>query len=274
MSKRSWRGIALVICIPIIGFYLFTYFTKKAIVMPRKYLLDSVATKEQDGKIINDSFWHTTANITLLNQNGDSTSLYNFKNKVIILDFFFTHCLGPCPIQTQNMHRLQQTFAHYKTDVETIDSSLVQFISITVDPERDSSATLRNYMQRFNINPDNWTFLTGSKRRIYDFALNELKLGLLDNELDTSFVHSTNFVLIDKQHVIRGYYNGIDTIALQQLVKDAGLLIIEKEPHEKTDMQLLIQNNKVTLIVSFTILILFFIFLYNNSKIYENKKKR
>jgi protein SCO1/2 len=79
--------------------------------------------------------------------------------------------------------------------------------------------------------------LTGNKKAIYDFALNELKLGLVDGEgVDTSFIHSQKFVLLDKDYVVRGYYNGLDTTSLSALAKDIGLLMLEKDKRKKINI--------------------------------------
>ena len=100
------------------------------------------------------------------------------QNRVIVADFFFTRCPNICPKMTENMAKLQQSFSHYKQGRKVIDSSIVRFISFSIDPERDSVAALKKYADKFGVNHDNWWMLTGNKKNIYDFALNEVKLGL------------------------------------------------------------------------------------------------
>jgi protein SCO1/2 len=96
---------------------------------------------------------------------------------------------------------------------------------------------LRRYADKFGVDHDNWWMLTGNKKTIYDFALNELKLGLVDGEgVDTSFIHSQKFVLLDKDYVVRGYYNGLDTASLSALAKDVGLLMLEKDKKRKINI--------------------------------------
>jgi protein SCO1/2 len=135
------------------------------------------------------------------------------------------------------MAKLQQSFSHYNRGRKVIDSSIARFISISIDPERDSVAALKKYADKFKVNHDNWWMLTGNKKEIYDVALNELKLGLQDGEgVDTSFIHSQKFVLLDKDYLVRGYYNGLDTTSLALLAKDIGLLMLEKDKKKKRNI--------------------------------------
>ena len=105
---------------------------------------------------------------------------------------------------------------------------MVQFLSISIDPEHDSVPQLRNFANRYTANHDSWWFLTGNKKNIYEFALQELKANVADTEVDTAFIHTENFFLLDKERVIRGWYNGFDTIKQAKLVRDIPLLMLEK----------------------------------------------
>lgn len=237
MNKKAALAVSIALIIPLVSYLIVKYKSDEAIVMPRKYLLDSVAVNTIDGKMTSDSIWHTTSNVTLVNQLGDTVNLYDIKNRIIVADFFFTRCPFICPKMTQNMARLQQSFSHYNEGRRVIDSSIVRFLSFSIDPERDSVTALKNYADKFGVNHDNWWMLTGNKKTIYDFALNELKLGLADGEsVDSSFIHSQKFVLLDKNYVVRGYYDGLDTTSLSSLAKDIGLLMLEKDKREKMNI--------------------------------------
>lgn len=235
MNKKAVLALCIAIIIPLVSYLLLKTASEDAVVMPRRYYVDSVITKTVDGKTSDDTIWHKTANITLVNQLGDTVSLYDIQDRVIVADFFFTRCPSICPKLTANMARLQQSFSHNKQDRRNvIDSSIVQFLSFSIDPERDSVAALKKYADKFGVDHDNWWMLTGKKKTIYDFALNELKLGLVDGEgVDTSFIHTEKFVLLDKDYVVRGYYNGLDTTSLATLAKDIGLLMLEKDKNKK-----------------------------------------
>ncbi len=235
MNKKSLMGLAVAVLLPVFCYLVLKYASDQAVDMPRKYLLDTVVTRINNGKTITDSIWHTTANIRLQNQLGDTVSLYDKQGKIIVADFFFTHCAGICPKLTANMAKLQQSFIRGGDTRKKIDTSIVQFISFTVDPERDSVPVLKNYADRFGVNPDNWWMLTGSKDSIYKFAFEELKVDKFSEEpITPDFVHTSRFVLIDKKYQVRGYYNGLDSVSLAKLARDIGVLMLEKDKKEKS----------------------------------------
>lgn len=237
MNKKAVLALIIAIIIPVMCYYAVKWSSEEAIVMPRRYFMDSVITKTVDGKTTTDTVWHKTENITLVNQLGDSVGLYDIQNRVIVADFFFTRCPSICPTLTRNMAKLQQSFSHYNEGRRVIDSSIVHFVSFSIDPERDSVGALKKYADKYGIDHDNWWMLTGPKKKIYDFALNEVKLGLVDGEgVDTSFIHSQKMVLIDKDHIVRGYYNGLDTLELRVLARDIALLMLEKDKSKKRNL--------------------------------------
>ncbi|WP_018612919.1 SCO family protein [Segetibacter koreensis] len=234
MNRKAVAALCIALLIPVICYYVLKAASDEAVVMPRRFYVDSVITKTVDGKTTTDTVWHKTENITLVNQLGDTVSLHDIQNKVIVADFFFTRCPSICPLLTKNMAKLQQSFSHYNEGRKVIDSSIVRFLSFSIDPERDSVLALKKYADKFGVDHDNWWMLTGNKKTIYDFALNELKLGLVDGEgVDSSFIHTQKFVLLDKDYVVRGYYNGLDTTSLAALAKDIGLLMLEKDRKKK-----------------------------------------
>ncbi|MCY7422934.1 MAG: SCO family protein [Chitinophagaceae bacterium] len=237
MNKKAAFALTIAIILPVLCYYAVKWTSEEAIVMPRRYFMDSVITKTIDGKTTTDTIWHKTENITLVNQLGDTVSLYDIQNKVIVADFFFTRCPSICPTLTRNMEKMQQSFSHYNEGRRVIDSSIVHFVSFSIDPERDTVPALKKYADRFGIDHDNWWMLTGPKKKIYDFALNEVKLGMVDGEgVDTSFIHSQKIVLIDKDHIVRGYYNGLDTLELSVLARDIALLMLEKDKSKKRNL--------------------------------------
>jgi protein SCO1/2 len=119
------------------------------------------------------------------------------------------------------MKKLQNSFLKNDT--------IVQFVSISVDPEHDSVPQLRRFADRFNANHDSWWFVTGNKKEIYDFAFNDLKASVADANVDTAFIHTENFFLLDSNHVVRGWYNGFDTLKLARLAMDIPTLMLEKD---------------------------------------------
>jgi len=220
MNKTALLALIIALLIPFIGFLLVKDFSKNAVNMPRRYFFDSVAVVDKAGKRTTDTIWHQVKDISFTNQNDKHVSLSDAKGKIIVLNFFFTRCPTICPALTLNMKRLQHSFA--KND------SIVQFISVSVDPESDSVPQLRNFANKFNANQDNWWFVTGNKKDIYDFAFTEMKASIADTNVDTAFIHTENFFLLDSSRVIRGWYNGFDTVKLAQLARDIPILMLEK----------------------------------------------
>src|SRR6476620_6108599 len=169
MTRNTMLALCLEMFIPIVCYLVVKYVSEESIDMPRHYLPDSIVNRVQDGKMMEDTVWHTVANIRLQNQLGDTVSLYDIHNKVIVADFFFTSCASICPKLTKNMVKLQRSFAKGGDRFHSIDTSVVQFVSFTIDPERDSVPRLKAYADRFGVIHDNWWFLTGNRDSIYNF---------------------------------------------------------------------------------------------------------
>ena len=236
MNKKALVALSIAILLPLVSYFLVKYYSDDAVIMPARYYADSVVTKITDGKETTDTAWHKVDNISLTNQMGQRVSLSDLKDKVIVADFFFTRCPSICPTLTKNMKKLQDALK-IKDELRAIDSSFIQFISFTVDPERDSVKVLKKYADKYGVNPDIWWMLTGPKKTIYDFAINELKLGLTDGgTVDSNFIHTSKFVLLDKDRVVRGYYDGMDSLALNKLAGDLIFIMLEKDKKKKRDL--------------------------------------
>lgn len=235
MNKKALVAICIAVFIPLISYLLVKSASDDAVVMPRHYLPDSIVNTVKDGKVTSDTVWHTVANIRLLNQLGDTVNLHDINGKIIVADFFFTSCAYVCPKLTANMAKLQQSFLKGGDPMDKPDTSIVQFVSFTIDPERDSVKVLKAYADKYKVNHDNWWMLTGSKDSIYNFIFQELKVDKYDSDavIDPNFAHTQRFVLLDKNFNVRGFYNGLDTISLAQISKDIGLLMLEKETNHE-----------------------------------------
>jgi protein SCO1 len=221
MNKTSILGLLLAILLPATGYILVKKYSEEAVQMPPRYFYDRIDTVTQNGKINIDTAWHQVKNISFTNQLGKTVSLDSLKGKIIVIDFFFSHCPSICPGMAKSMQRLQRSFVNN-------NDTIVQFVSVSIDPEHDSVTQLRNFANRFTANHDNWWFVTGNKKEIYDFALQELKASVADADVDTSFIHTENFFLLDRDRVIRGWYNGFDSVKQAKLVRDIPLLMLEK----------------------------------------------
>jgi protein SCO1/2 len=228
-SKKSNKGFFIALAVTFLlplSIYLFVREkSKNAIVMPKYHYVPGIDSISPQG----DTIYHKVGDLTLTNQNGEQVSLSSLKDKIIVFNFFFIDCNTTCPKMSTNMKYLQNSFKKSFKKINTLDT-VVQLISISVMPERDSFQRLRVYADKYKANPDNWWFLTGSKKDIYAFA--RTQLGLITGPGDggaEDFIHSDKFVLVDKDRFIRGYYNGtVDSLA-NKCADDIVLLTLEKK---------------------------------------------
>ena len=234
MNKKALYALLLAALVPLLCYLIVKGYSDTAIVMPRHYLADSIIAKTEKGKKIFDTAWHRLPDFSLINQQGDTVSWAGLKGKVIVADFFFTHCPTICPQLTSNMRWLQQSINNSKR-VGDKTPGFLHFLSFSIDPERDSVPRLKQWADRFQVNPEQWWLLTGNKKDIYDLAINEMKIGLVDGQgIDTNFIHTDHFVLIDTNLHVRGYYHGLDTVSLQKLSNDIIYLTMERDPGRKS----------------------------------------
>ena len=222
MNKKARLALLLAALVPALSYLFVKYFSERDVKMPPRYFYDSVAVNEKNGKTTTDTIWHHVKDISFTNQLGKKISLYDVKGKIIVLDFFFTRCPTFCPGMARAMKKLQESFKQN-------DTSFVQFISVSVDPLHDSVQQLRKFADKFNVNPDNWWLVTGDRKQIYDFGLQEIKASIADAEVDTGFIHTQNFFVLDREKIVRGWYNGFDPEAQAKLVRDIPLLMLEKD---------------------------------------------
>lgn len=245
MSKKAIYALMLAVVIPVLCYFVVKKFSETAVAIPRHYLADSVINTVQKGKSVSDTVWHQLPEFSLVNQSGDTvgwkdlqfrdseTEDTSLHGQIVVANFFFTHCPTICPRLTTNMKRLQETINNSQR-VGNKTPDFLHLLSFSIDPERDSVPQLKHWADRFQVNPDQWWLLTGNKQAIYDMVLKEMKLWLVDGHgIDTDFVHTDFFVLIDGKRNVRGYYHGLDTMAVKQLASDIILLSLEKDPAKK-----------------------------------------
>lgn len=166
--------------------------------------------------------YHKVPDFKLINQNGDTITQKDYKDKIYIADFFFTTCQGICPIMTDHMVKIQKEF---KDDPEVL------LLSHSVTPEIDSVAQLKKYAEEKGVIDEKWNLVTGDKKQIYDLARKSYLVAKSQgNGGKYDMVHTENFALIDKNKQVRGFYDGTNPEAIEQLVEDVKLLKkLEKE---------------------------------------------
>ena len=159
---------------------------------------------------------HTVSDFNLINQNGSFITSEDYKNKIYVVDFFFTSCPSICPIMTNNMLKIQDEF---------IDNNEVMLLSMSVTPEIDNVEILKQYADDKGVIDSKWNITTGQKKHIYELARKSyfavLKQG--DGGLQ-DFIHSPNFILVDNKKQIRGIYDGTVENEISRLIKDINVL--------------------------------------------------
>jgi protein SCO1/2 len=242
-----------------------------AVIMPRKYFVETTIASEKNGRTSVDTIWHKTADFKFVNQLGDTVHLYDIKGKAIVIDLFFTRCGSICPKLTKSMAKLQQSFITGGNAMQKVDTSVVQFISLSIDPEHDSVSVLKNYADNYKVNPDNWWLLTGNRDSIYNYIFEELKIDKLSKEPVTpDFPHTSRFVLLDKDYIVRGRleqpYSGLDSTSLSVLARDIGLLMLEKDKTKKSELFTEIINLKWLWAVVVVLVIVFVLITVQSRK--------
>ena len=159
---------------------------------------------------------HTIADFKLINQNGDTITNNEYEGKIYIADFFFTRCQNICIAMAYNMSELQE---YYKNEDDIL------FLSHSVTPVIDSISVLKEYANNKGVIDGKWNVTTGRKKHIYELARKSY-FAVLDegNGDENDFIHTEQFILVDKERRIRGYYDGTDKNEMKKLKEDLVLL--------------------------------------------------
>lgn len=219
MKIKFLNVVLLALALAVFIYAFFFHDTKK----PIRYLpvFGEKSYESKNGKT--DTIFHTIPGFSFTDQDGNTVTEKNFENAVYVTDFFFTTCHSICPIMSTQMERVTRKF---KGNAE------VKFLSHTVDPEIDTVEQLKRYAIKHNADSKQWMMVTGEKTKLYEIARQGYLLDAQEgNGGPDDFIHTQNFALIDKEKRIRGYYDGTDSLEIDQLMKDIDLLL--KEYHYK-----------------------------------------
>ena len=212
--KRDFISIGFILVFSTATISLFYTILKPVETLPI-YQPAEVNEKLVDSSIVHVSKYHKISNFTLTNQNGEKITQENYNDKIYVADFFFTTCQDICPIMTKNMYKLQQEL---KNDKEIL------FLSHTVIPEIDNVERLKEYAVVNNVDDSKWNLVTGDKRQIYELARKSY-LAVEDSEFEKyDMIHTENFMLIDKEKQIRGFYDGTNDKEIEKLLSDIQIL--------------------------------------------------
>lgn len=216
MRTSDWLKIGIVLVVFAIGL-TFSY----QILKP-KTNLPIYNPSELDSRLVDESVQrkgrgHRVLPFKLVNQFGDTITEQNLEGKIYIADFFFTTCPSICKDMAVEKRRLQDVFKN--------DDQIV-IVSHSVTPEMDSVAVMHAYGEMQGAIEGKWQLLTGDKPQIYKLA-RQSYFAVLDeggNGDEDDFIHTENFVLVDSQKRIRGFYDGTSAEAVDKLIADIAIL--------------------------------------------------
>ncbi len=203
-----------------------TYFMIKPSKEKSLPVINPVDVKQEmvDPELLRIGYGHKIGNFSFLNQDGIVITQQDVKGKVFVAEYFFTTCGTICPIMNVQMQRVHKAFQA---------NNNVRILSFTVDPKVDTVAQMKRYAVAHGADAKSWFFLTGTQEKLYALARKSffvLKPAETENQGDvgSDFIHTNNFVLVDKEMRIRGYYDGTNSKEVDELIGDIALLVKEK----------------------------------------------
>jgi len=230
-------AVFLIVVIPF-GFYYYFYSDgpPKPIRL-NKYiaLLDdegNAITKEKKvrGRTFQDTVYHTIPDFSFISNKNEIITQEVMEDKIVVIDYFFTTCPGICIPMSQHMKAVQYQFIRHDD---------VLLLSHTVDPETDTPEVLDAYADKYDARYEKWKFLTGEKSELYHQARKGYFISATEGDGGIEdFIHSNKFVLVDKEKVIRGYYDGTDSTAVAKMAEDIYILKLEyRKPKDKIEYE-------------------------------------
>lgn len=177
-----------------------------------------VVMKNANGETYYDTVSARAPQFSFLNQHNENWSSENLKGKIWVADFFFTHCPSICVKMKSNL---------LKTHRAVGGNPNFQIVSFSIDPVRDSVKVLYDYASKLGVADTNWTFLTGNKEMIYAVADSFLAHASEDENSPGGFIHDGNFIVVDKNGKIRGFFDGTDDKSVEKMIEDLSVLLKE-----------------------------------------------
>ena len=212
--KRDFITVGFILIFSAAAVYMF-YIILKHVEVLHVYKPAEVNEKLVDSSIIHVAKYHKISDFKLTNQNGKEITQANYKDKIYVADFFFTTCQDICPVMTKNMYQLQE---------ELKNDNQILLLSHTVIPEVDTVEQLKKYAIENNVDDSKWNLVTGDKKQIYELARKSYLAVEDSNFNEYDMIHTENFMLIDKEKQIRGFYDGTNSEDINRLLKDIEIL--------------------------------------------------
>ena len=178
-----------------------------------------IVKKVVNGKETEETVYPTIPDFSFTNQDKQTVTQADFKNKIYVADFFFVTCPTICPIMKKNMLTVYKEFK---------DNPDVKILSHTIDPEHDNPDVLKQYAKDLGVTGTTWQFVTGDREKIYDIGQKHYMVSAMEDSSQAGgYIHSGAFVLIDKDRHIRGMYDGTTEEGTAKLKEDLKILLKE-----------------------------------------------
>lgn len=212
MKRIVFLTLLFAVCVPL-GYYIMNQ--KPETVLP---IINPIDLQEEmvDPELLRVGQGHKVGNFSFQNQDNKTITENNVKGKIYVAEYFFTTCRSICPIMNRQMQRVQKAIK---------GNTNIKILSFTVDPSVDTVAQMKSYATSHNYVEGQWHFLTGKKQDLYALARKSffvLKPAEAQNlgDAGSDFIHTNNFVLVDGQGRIRGYYDGTNPKEVTTLIAD------------------------------------------------------
>ena len=188
------------------------------------YKVTNESKKQSSLPIIGNDQNHHISPFSFVNQDGKTITNQDINGKIVVVEYFFSTCKGICPKMNENLEKIYKAFKGNKD---------VMFLSHTVDPKKDTVQALKAYSLRFDADPNQWMFLTGSKQELYNMARYSYLISAEDDTagvgIDKDFIHDKHYILVDNYGRVRGFYDGLLEADNKKLINDIKTLLEEKK---------------------------------------------
>ncbi|MEJ8803969.1 SCO family protein [Pontibacter sp. H249] len=218
MSNIKALVLGLLLLVPIFVFIFITTFGEHYFSL-RTYFPELDDKGEVVYNTKGDTVFSKIPDFTLTSQEGRTfKKSEDLKETIYVVDFFYATCPVICKKMSSQMTRVQEAYRNNPS---------IKLVSITVNPENDTAAVLKNYADQYDAIPGKWFFLTGSREQIYKLASESFYLPVQQVPGQQDFIHSEKFMLVDKEQRVRGIYDGTEYKDVDRLILEINVLLDE-----------------------------------------------
>ncbi len=232
-NNKFAKGVVLIalLVLPFLIYFFFVYSAEETFFVTLEYVGPEEVVQDDAGNY--DTLPYTIPAFGFTTQDDSLLTDKDLEGKITLVNFFFTTCPSICPAMNYNVAQVQERFKGYED---------FRIVSFSVNPEHDTVEVLKDYETRIGATPGRWYLLTGDRDSIYKTANGFFLSAMEDVAAEGGFLHSENLVLldweghirsgVDEQGNLKGVYNGLETVAINDLKDDIKVLIAEFEKHK------------------------------------------